>query len=152
VPAKSKLAWKWSKGASTALTDLGNPTVATDYRLCVYSGSGDLLSLTATAGGMCDDKPCWKATKAGFVYKNKAGSATGITGLTVKSGVEGKAAVSVKAAGINLSVPPLPLSQTPSPVRVQLINSSTNVCWGASYSAPPKSDPALTTKWKDKND
>ena len=38
--SKDKLVWKWLKGAATTIGELGDPTGATDYTLCLYSGTG----------------------------------------------------------------------------------------------------------------
>jgi hypothetical protein len=153
-PTKSKLVWRWNKGAQTFPADLGNPLTTTNYRLCIYDGTDSLImQLAAPAGGTCGTKPCWRATNTGFVYKNKAGSATGLTVLRLKAGDAEKAKVLVKGKGSNVSVPAtLPLTQTPNPVRAQLVNSTTSVCWEASYSSPPVNRQPNSQKWKDKND
>jgi hypothetical protein len=153
-PTKSRLVWKWSKG-DTSLAELGDPTVATDYRLCVYdSNDSILMDLLAPAAGTCDGKPCWKkAGTKGFNYRHKNGQANGITGINLRSNTTpGKAKMLVKGKGSYLSVPSLPLVQAPNPVRVLLVNSSTSACWIASYSDPPNSALGDTLKWKDKND
>lgn len=150
-PAKNVLAWTW-KGEETSLAELGDPTAATAYRFCLYDGgTGVLLDLLAPAGGTCGTKPCWKASSKGFGYKNKLGTSAGLTEIALKSGTAGKAALKVKAKGASLSMPALPLIQTPNPVRAVLTNEASGVCWTALFSAPPK-DPSSTVKWKVKND
>lgn len=153
-PTKSKMGWKWNKGTDTNIADFGNPaTGSTNYRLCVYDGTGTLIMQPSIpAGGMCSGKPCWKTTTKGFKYKDKLGTSNGVTGLSLSMNTApGKAKIGVQGKGMNLLIPTLPLDQT-TPVQVQLINSTTSVCWGASYSNPPGSRPADTLKWKDKND
>ena len=152
-PTKSKMTWKWNRGQATSLiTDLGSPTTTTDYRLCVYDDTGSLImNLSVPAGGTCSGKPCWKATRSGFKYKDKLGTSNGVTALNLQSGVDGKAKILAKGKGTSLSVPTLPLDQT-TPVHVQLINSTTPACWDASYSTPAKSRPGDTSKWNDSND
>jgi hypothetical protein len=54
----------------------------------------------------------------------------------------------VKARGLHLVVPALPMAQSPA-VVVQL-TSSTGVCWGASYAAPAARNDAA--QFKDKVD
>lgn len=150
-PAKNTLQWTW-KGQATLLGEFGSPTSTTDYRLCAYDGADAvILDLPVAAGGTCGTRPCWKAASKSFTYKDKLGGAGGVTAIALKSGSEGKAAVSLKAKGANLVMPTLPLVQTPDPVRVVLVNEETSTCWSADYSAAPK-DPTSTVKWRVKND
>jgi hypothetical protein len=150
-PTKNALAWTW-KGQATSFMELGTPTSTTSYRLCAYDGADTVvLDLPVAAGGPCGTKPCWKATTKSYAYKSKLGNAAGVTAVALKSGADGKAAVSMKAKGASLVFPTLPLVQTPDPVRVLLVNEATNTCWIAAYSTPPK-DPSSTVKWKVKND
>lgn len=150
-PAKNALQWTW-KGQATLLGEYGSPTTTTDYRLCAYDGTGAVvLDLPVQAGGTCGTRPCWKAASKSFAYKDKLGGAGGVTALALKSGAEGKAAVSLKAKGATLAMPTLPLVQAPDPVRVLLVNEATSTCWSAAYSAAPK-DPTSTLKWRVKND
>ena len=153
--SQDSLAWKWSKG-TTAADDFGDPTASTSFALCLYDGTGALtIAATAPGGSLCKGgKPCWsRAGTAPVVklkYTNGAKPALpgGIRAMKLTSGA-GKASLSVKGQGLNLySVPSLPLDQS-APIRVQLINDSSNVCWEASYSAPASTD---AKKFKDKND
>jgi len=151
-PAKSKLGWKWGKGAATTKAEFGAPKTTTDYRLCVYDGDGvRQLSLRAPAGGTCAGKDCWKETRKGFKYKDKEATPDGIVALALTEGVAGKAKIGLVAKGALLTLPSLPLAQS-SPVRVQLLNSGTSSCWQASYTLPAGTKPGITSKWKDKND
>jgi len=149
--AKNKLAWQWKKGAATTLAELGTPTTTTNYALCIYSGlSNPLMTLPVPAGGMCGTKPCWKATKKGFVYKNKGGAPHGVAALSLSigDGSSGKATIGVKGSGTHLSLPALPLAQ---PVRALLINDAGTTTWCGTYTVP-STDPTSATKWKAKND
>lgn len=156
APRRNSLAWSWTKGDETLAADLGDPLGATSYRLCLYDGSGGLLtSYGFPAGGVCAGKPCWKVagkgSTIGYKYKDKLGSSDGVIGFAIKAGPAGKAKISLKGKGAALFVPALPLAQSPDPVVVQLINSSGTTCWSASFS-----DPALgkggADKWKDSSD
>jgi len=150
--SKNQFAWAW-KGEGVTLSELGLPTGGANYRVCVYDGTNDLiLNLPVPASGTCNGKPCWKATKTGFVYKNKLGTVEGLRALALKSGPDGKASVKLKAKGSGLDLPELPLMQAPQAVRVLVINSETETCWIADFTAPPLSKAGNTTKWKDKND
>jgi hypothetical protein len=150
------LFWKWAKGPAT-FSEFGLPVVSTDYRLCVYDGA-DLLRMNmfVPAGGICArGKPCWKANgmndSATYKYKRKDGAFNGITAILLRA-PQGTASILVKGRGPFLSMPRLPLVQTPSPARVQLVNSTTSTCWEATYSGPALTAPAATEKFKDTND
>ncbi|MCC6765063.1 MAG: DUF4215 domain-containing protein [Deltaproteobacteria bacterium] len=139
-PAKDQLQWKWLKGAATSGGDLGDPTAATDYTLCVYDAGGLHLRLAVPPAGTCAGKACWAAKPGSFSYKDKDGAANGVQQLQLKAGVPaGKAKIQMKAKGGDMSLP-TPLAITP-PLIVQL-HASNGTCWGATYSSPSKNDPA----------
>jgi len=136
--AGDALAWTWAKGSVTPKSDFGDPTATTDYDFCVYDGSGTLVAHThAGAGGICGRHPCWKSTRHGFTYASPLRTADGLGRIALTEGLaDGKARISLKAGGANLSLPTLPLA---TPLRVQLRNTS-GVCWEATFSAPRKND------------
>jgi hypothetical protein len=119
----SKLVWQWKSGAATTLGDFGDPVSTDSYALCVYgefvTQPRTLLRATVAAG------PQWRAVDAkGFRYKNTQGTPVGgVTGITLKPGVTGKASIKVKAERLAL---PLAL-----PVTVQL--RTRDQCWGAGF-------------------
>lgn len=156
LPAKNGFKWKWAKGDATSLPELGDPTVGTAYRVCVYDGANSLvMNMAVPAGGICGAKPCWRVTLTSVAYKNKLATPDGVVALKVKTGIAGKASLKVKAKGATLAMPFLPPAQSPGPVTVQLINSTTTSCWEARYSSPAIFKPGTavgTGKWKDKND
>lgn len=96
----------------------------------------------------CDGKPCWKSlgTK-GYGYGDKPGSSEGITGLTLKSGVAGKARIQVKAGGANLAFGALPWTM---PVVVQLLvdDGDTVQCWQTTFTNTPHKNDASRFKAK----
>ncbi|HYC53385.1 MAG TPA: FG-GAP repeat protein [Candidatus Binatia bacterium] len=150
LPDKNALAWKWSKGEEVDVAALGDPLDATEYTMCIYDGSGEqIVSITLPAGGDCSGKPCWKQTGNGFKFKDKTGTNRGVTGFGIKAGAAGKSKLNLKARGAALTVPALPLGQSPDPVFVQLENSSTDACWSAQFSAPASSK---NGKWSDSSD
>jgi hypothetical protein len=111
----------------------------TAYDLCVYDASPALvMTASVPPGGLCGAKACWKATKHGFAYANKALTPDGVQQLILIEGLlAGKAKIAAKGKGVNLDMPPLPVT---SPIRVQL-KSTAGVCWEARYSAPAKNEP-----------
>lgn len=134
---KDKLAWSWVKGSATAKAEFGDPLTATAYDLCIYNATPTLvLAASIPPGGVCGTKPCWKATRHGFVYANKFLTPDGVQQLTLAEGLDGRAKIAAKGKGVNLDMPPLPLSP---PVRVQL-KSTAGMCWEVTYSAPTKND------------
>jgi len=127
-----QLKWKWS-GSMIAPGDLGSPTTASHYTMCLYDQNSRKLRATAPAGGMCGTKPCWKASRGGFRYADKAATGDGLTKIILKPGEAGKAKISLMEKGANLRLPTLPLS---TPVTVQLKRSDGNSCWEGTFSAP----------------
>jgi len=143
------LLWRWTHGAATTKTDLGDPLSTTDYALCVYAGSASALvtEASAPAGGVCAGHPCWKATAVGFKYRERDASPPGSLQIFLKAGAAGKAAIGVVGkGGVNPVLPPLPLAQ---PVTVQLVNGA-GTCWQATYSTPARVNDGST--FKDKSD
>jgi len=131
---KDRLAWKWRNGAATAFTDFGDPRTSGDYALCVYDASSGPASLlmraTAPAGGRCGTKPCWKARKGkSFVYADPGRTPDGLFGVQLKSGADGKAAITVGGSGDALPLPTLPLGL---PITVQ-VQAGQGPCWEATY-------------------
>ena len=117
--------------------DLGTPTTASSYTMCLYDQGGLKLRATAPAGGVCGTKPCWKASHGGFKLAAKAATGDGLTKIILKPGEAGKAKISVRGKGANLHLPPLQLD---TPVRVQLKRSDGNGCWEGTFSAPATND------------
>ena len=87
------------------------------------------------AGGVCSTGPCWKASKTGYKYTNKAHTPQGIAGLQLKQGLDaGKTKISLIGKGSNLPIPVLPLSQDPH--VVMQLRASNGVCWETRYGMP----------------
>lgn len=147
-----KLVWKWIKGEATTPADLGDPSSATGYTLCIYDTSAGTPTLALTAfvpaGGTCDGKPCWSAIGSGFKYKDPRAANAGIKNVLLKSGQVGKAKIVVKGKDAHLDIPTLPLSQDPQ-IIVQLKNQ-VGVCWEARYGPPATKNE--NGQFKDKGD
>lgn len=130
---KEKIIWKWIKGAQTMQSELGDPTSATDYALCVYSG--------ATASNVAAVP--WSASlwspisDKGYLYKD-GGSADGVEKILLKGGDPSKAKALVKSKGSGIPVPPLPFTL---PVIVQLVSSDGDACFEATYNSAIKETP-----------
>ena len=44
------VSWKWTRGATTALAELGAPLTTTEYLLCIYDAGRGLVQAGAVAG------------------------------------------------------------------------------------------------------
>lgn len=143
VAARDALAWHWTKGAATTRAELGDPTGATSYVLCVYDASGAPQPRAASAapgGGDCAGTACWQPTPPGFLYRDRLATPDGLTRVRLAAGaVDGTAKIVVEGHGAALATPTLPLT---APVVVQLTDTDTGVCWEATHAAPSRSDAA----------
>jgi uncharacterized delta-60 repeat protein len=140
--------WKWKRGEASSVPDFKDPVGASPaLRVCLYDGSANsqpLLQAVILAGGTCGTKPCWKllgspTSPKGYKFKSKAGTPNGVIAAKLKAGIQDKAQVEVKAKGIDVPLPALPLSL---PVTVQLLigdGDGTN-CWQSTFSVPIRND------------
>ncbi len=129
--ADDRLQWKWSNGHEIALADLGDPATTDGMVLCAYSGEdAATLELEVRAPAGAD----WKVSSSGAKFKSKSGAPDGIRKLKIKTGADGKAKISLKAAGAELEDSPVGLPATPLalPLEVQL-QSATGSCWAVRY-------------------
>lgn len=136
---KDKLVWKWLKGAATAADpDFGDPTVGTDYVLCVYDAPAGVDRLL-----MANEMPAgalWTPFSKGFRYKDRNASHDGVTFALLKEGDAGRAKIVVRGKGAGLDM--TDLSGLAPPLRVQVSNGT--VCWQATYDATVlRSEPEL---------
>ncbi len=139
--ADDKMVWKWPRGEALASMDVGTPLGDDTYALCVYDESGPtpaLLSRAVVPGALsaCGAPGRWSVVRNGYKYKDPATAPDGMYTARFATGVFGKARVTVKATGANLSgrsfgvsTPPLTL-----PLRVQL-HVAGGACVEATYSA-----------------
>ena len=140
---KDRFKWKWNKGEATGTAEFRDPLTGTpEIVFCLYDSAGTRLLLNAVVapGGTCGGKDCWKATGTkGFKYKDRAGTAGGITLIKLKEGDAGKAQVQVKAKGANIATPVLPLT---GDVTAQLLigDASGTVCFQTVYTTPTKNE------------
>jgi hypothetical protein len=122
-----KLLFKWVKGQSTGIADFANPLTTAAYAVCVYTGGGALLA-------ELDVPPHatrWNRSGKTYTYKDATGAASGVTKIVLKSSATDTAKVLVKAAGTGLPDPTL--GSLAAPVRVQVANPSTDVCWEGAF-------------------
>ncbi len=128
APSRRKLDWSWKKNA-TALADLGDPTAATAYALCVYD-TGGLAIATGVRPG-----PRWQALGAkGFRLRNPSGEPGGLVKAALKPGAT-NASLTVQGKGGHLPALDLPLAP---PVTAQLVAGDGATCWEGVYAPGPR--------------
>jgi hypothetical protein len=129
APAKTRLAWKWSKGAATTLADLGDPLTTRITGLCVYSGApARLLELRVPP-----DALRWKAKgTTGFAYADRTGSADGAKRIVLKSAA-GRPSATFVAGGVTMPVPGL--GALPAPITAQLVDHDSALCLQTVFAA-----------------
>jgi len=128
---EDEIEWKWQKGQETVSADLGDPTLDTSYTLCIYDQGGGLTTLATSL--TVDPDGGWKSKGSkGWRYKDRSGLQDGVRKLKLRTGVDGKARIDLKAEGVNVPIP-VPVSagqmfnQDPN-VIVQMVNSL-GKCW-----------------------
>jgi hypothetical protein len=148
-----KLKWRWISSATVATSDFGSPTTTTTYHLCLYDPSGVKTSAVAAGGATCGSRPCWRVVGTrGFNFGNNLagntpGSPSELRNLLLRQGGAGQGRIKAnRLRGQAANLPTLPLT---TPVRVQLQQSSSSVCWEATYTNPFKND---ATGFKAKSD
>lgn len=123
-----KLLWKWIKGAPTSQAEFGDPTAGTDYALCIFHAAPPTLIAQALVPV---DATKWSALGAsGYKYNDAAASGPDIDKILLKGSTQNKSKVRIENSGGAL--PGLPLSVI-APLTVQLVNGTTGLCWGATY-------------------
>ena len=132
---RDRLTWKWVKGDTTTLVDLGDPVGGAGYELCVFDESGgvpELASRTLVPGGAG-----WSAASRGYTFRDRTLQHGGVQTLRLTDGGAGKASISLVAKGALLATPALPLHQDPR-VVVQLIGAQ--ACFEARYGTNREND------------
>jgi hypothetical protein len=139
--------WKLKKGEAIAPADLGDPTVDTDYELCVYVEANDVCWLVLHPDALAG--PGWKARRKGFLFKAKKGAhEDGLRKLRLRSGPDRKARLQLKGKGPRLELRALPVPSGAN-VLVQLYNGE-NQCWSTEFGDAPLADDAK--RFKDRSD
>lgn len=151
---KDQLIYKWVAGEETTLADLGDPLTTTTYTVCVWDAIADSPELIYEAilppGGVCDGKPCWKAVKKGFNYKDTDLGVRGMKILILRVGAEGKAKIIAKGQGPGLDLPALPLAQDSTVLAQVKTDHDGGQCYESRFSAPTKRNDI--EQFKDKGD
>jgi hypothetical protein len=134
--SKDKLIFKWIKGVSTDKTDFADPTASTDYALCIYSGSSETLVMEANVP---PSSTKWDEKTKGYKYKDPSRFEDGISKIILKGSTDNNSKALVKGQGANLpDDPPAsnPALELDLPVKAQLVNLDTEVCFEGNYDTP----------------
>jgi hypothetical protein len=123
---REKLAWNFRKGQATSTEEFGTPASTTDFGLCIYVGNPATLYSAEIPASATK----WAALRNGQRYEDRTASEGGIERITLRASTRDRSRVMVDGRGDNLDLPGLPLQL---PVKVQLANSETGVCWEAEY-------------------
>ena len=108
-----------------------------------------MSSLGVPAGGTCDGKPCWRATKTGFRYRDPNAASDGIRQIVLKAGAAGRSKIQVRGQGTKLVLPTLPFAQA-SKVTVQLRNGGAHTVGAPRTARPARRNQA--DQFKDRGD
>lgn len=145
-----QLSFAYGKGVATSKADFGLPHGSTDYSLCLFRETGPktLLHRAKVPGGsLCGSSPCWSNSRSGYKYKDRSGTNSGVTSISLAAGDAGRTKIKLKAKGLNL-VPPA-IALLGETITAQLINSE-GICWDAEFPTPASS---LTAEvYKDKGE
>lgn len=131
--AKDKLILQMQNAPGITPEDLGDPTTTDAYRACIFGPDELLMQAEIAPGGLCNGKPCWAETTAGFTYKDPSGAQSGITVLALKANAKPKTKINAKGQGAALADAPLPL---PDAVMAQIVNGKTGQCFETYFLEP----------------
>jgi hypothetical protein len=131
--AKDKLILQMQNAPGVSPADFGDPTTSDAYHACLFGPDELLLEAAVAPGGLCDGKPCWAETTAGFTYKDKTGSQDGVTLLALKASAKPKTKIDAKAKGAGMPNAPLPF---PDGVMAQIVNEQTGQCFETYFLEP----------------
>ncbi len=132
---KDKLSWQWGKGDEVMLAELGTPLSTTDYTLCVFDMTSSVPSIAAILE-IPASMTFWTDKDAkGFQYKDPAGTAAGVTGLSVTPGAATRSKVKLKARGAAIGLPGAFDTQyfAQNPKVVAQLTNSNGACWTSEF-------------------
>src|SRR5262249_10786946 len=133
-PSHRGIRWQWARQhVASDPRQFREPLTESDYDLCVYDASGLVLSATVPAGGQCGPKACWQQKAAGFAYRDRAGSSSGVQRISLVA-KQSATAESVEGRGPDVDLP-ASLAGLVAPLRVQLrAHDAQGIsCWEESY-------------------
>jgi hypothetical protein len=146
-PKRDRFVWKLRKGQAMTATDVGDPTLGTDYELCVYVEVANVCWLILHPDVLAGDG--WKRHRRGYSFRAKAGvHPEGIRRLRLKTGANGKSRLVLKGKGTALDLRALPVPPD-AEILVQLYNGADR-CWSTEFGVEPVID--TEKRYKDRSD
>lgn len=134
TPRRDTLKWRLKKGQALTAADLGDPTVDTDYELCVYVEVGGVCWLVLHPDVAAGEG--WSARPNGFRFLMKKGAhPDGLRSLRLRTGPDRKARVALRGGGEGLGLRALPIPEDAA-VLVQLYNEA-GQCWSTEFGQEP---------------
>jgi cysteine-rich repeat protein len=127
--------------SASGADQLGDPTVADGYLLCLYdtsSGPQPRRALTLPSNAACAGGACWRRRGGGFTYHDRAETSDGIAVVRLQRSSQGGVTVSMTGRGANLQPP----GSLGVPVQAQLLRTDGAGCWSATFSAAAESGAA----------
>jgi hypothetical protein len=136
-----KLIWKFINGQATTQADFANPTGTADYALCIYAGPSVALKASIHVPPGSSN---WSLLGSkGYKYLDFSLSADGTQKVILKgTGVAGKTKALLKARSDNLP-DPLDMGALTLPVKAQLLNYQTGICWEGNFTTAKKNTSAI---------
>lgn len=120
-PTRDRISWSFKHGVETSFAQLGDPTTATGWALCLYDRSAPAPTLLFRA--VSPAGPAWRATGGrGYRFAASTPNADGVKSVKLRAaaGRDSQAAFAGKGTSLSgrpLGFPPLPL---PTALTVQL--------------------------------
>jgi len=147
TPRRDALKWRLKKGQALTAADLGDPTVDTDYELCVYVEVGGVCWLVVHPDVLAGEG--WSARPNGFRFKMKKDAhPDGLRSLRLRTGADRKARVVLRGGGEGLGLRALPIPEDAA-VLVQLYNEA-GQCWSTEFGQEPLQTTAR--RFRDRSD
>jgi hypothetical protein len=145
-PRRDTVKWRLKKGDATSPADLGDPTLDTNYELCVYVEVNGVCWLVLHPDALAGDG--WTAKRDGFRFRAKKGQhPDGLQKLRVRSGPDGKTRMVLRGRGRALGLRALPIPGDAA-VLVQLYNDA-GQCWSTEFGQDAVQSP---TRFRDRSD
>ena len=121
---KDHFYWRWSGAVQGVGTRFVDPTVSGHYHVCLYGGSPIAVEFDA---GLPPEKG-WTSHRASY---RRGAKDDPVSMVKLRRG-QARSTIVVKGSGPALDLPYLPLA-APDGITVQLHESTTGRCWGASF-------------------
>src|SRR5262249_4902620 len=118
------LRWSTSTPDPVTIDMLGDPRILTSYHLCLFDRSDATPRLLARSSFLFG--ACWRASKTGFTYRERAGDERRM--IQVRVGKVGKASTRLRASFLRALSLPLPV-----PLTLQLVTTNAG-CFDADFS------------------